>query len=179
MSSVWALVNHYLYLLPSKSWSSHFSSTFCLNLKIILIPSSLIRANHISRSFPSSLHTPHRIKVSTYLPLSWLLLTLAQLPVHTPSPNPSLPRAWHNITLDVRRWTCIRFERISVRLSWMGFVHHREHCAFITDQPVNGVWGNSRCLLWEPYGTHRYAVWALQFVPHRKHITSPLQSPAG
>jgi hypothetical protein len=22
-------------------------------------------------------------------------------------------------------------------------------------QPVNVVWGNSRCLLWEPYGTHR------------------------
>jgi hypothetical protein len=27
-------------------------------------------------------------------------------------------------------------------------------------QPVNAVWGNSRCLLWEPYGTHRYIVWA-------------------
>jgi hypothetical protein len=27
-------------------------------------------------------------------------------------------------------------------------------------QPVNAVWGNSRCLLWEPYGTHRYTVWA-------------------
>jgi hypothetical protein len=25
------------------------------------------------------------------------------------------------------------------------------------DQPVNAVWGNSRCLLWEPYGTHRYS----------------------
>jgi hypothetical protein len=23
-------------------------------------------------------------------------------------------------------------------------------------QPVNAVWGNSRCLLWEPYGTHKY-----------------------
>jgi hypothetical protein len=27
-------------------------------------------------------------------------------------------------------------------------------------QPVNVVWGNSRCLLWEPYGTHRYTLWA-------------------
>jgi hypothetical protein len=27
-------------------------------------------------------------------------------------------------------------------------------------QPVNTAWGNSRCLLWEPYGTHRYTVWA-------------------
>jgi hypothetical protein len=27
-------------------------------------------------------------------------------------------------------------------------------------QPVNAVWGNSLCLLWEPYGTHRYTVWA-------------------
>jgi hypothetical protein len=27
-------------------------------------------------------------------------------------------------------------------------------------QPVNAVWGNSRCLLWEPYGTHKYTVWA-------------------
>jgi hypothetical protein len=50
-------------------------------------------------------------------------------------------------------------------------------------QPVNAVWGNSRCLLWEPYGTHKYTLWAecgyikIQSVPHRKHITSPLQSP--
>jgi hypothetical protein len=27
-------------------------------------------------------------------------------------------------------------------------------------QPVNAVCGNSRCLLWEPYGTHSYTVWA-------------------
>jgi hypothetical protein len=27
-------------------------------------------------------------------------------------------------------------------------------------QPVNAVWGNSRCLFWEPYGTHKYNVWA-------------------
>jgi hypothetical protein len=27
-------------------------------------------------------------------------------------------------------------------------------------QPVNAVWGKSRCLLWEPCGTHRYAPWA-------------------
>jgi hypothetical protein len=25
------------------------------------------------------------------------------------------------------------------------------------EQPVNAVWGNSRCLLWEPYGTHTYS----------------------
>jgi hypothetical protein len=25
-------------------------------------------------------------------------------------------------------------------------------------QPVKVVWGNSRCLLWEPYGTHKYTV---------------------
>jgi hypothetical protein len=28
------------------------------------------------------------------------------------------------------------------------------------DQPVNAVWGKSRCLLWEPYGTHRCTLWA-------------------
>jgi hypothetical protein len=27
-------------------------------------------------------------------------------------------------------------------------------------QPVNAVQENSRCLLWEPHGTHRYALWA-------------------
>jgi hypothetical protein len=27
-------------------------------------------------------------------------------------------------------------------------------------QPVNAVWGNSRCLLWESYGTHKYTVGA-------------------
>jgi hypothetical protein len=37
------------------------------------------------------------------------------------------------------------------------------------DQPVRAVQGNSRCLLWEPYGTYRYTV---QFVPHRKHYFS-------
>jgi hypothetical protein len=25
-------------------------------------------------------------------------------------------------------------------------------------KPVSAVWGNNRCLLWEPYGTHRYTV---------------------
>jgi hypothetical protein len=25
-------------------------------------------------------------------------------------------------------------------------------------QPVNAAWGNSRCLLWEPYGAYRYTV---------------------
>jgi hypothetical protein len=40
-------------------------------------------------------------------------------------------------------------------------------------QPVNAVRGNNRCLVWEPYGTQ------IQSVPHRKHITSPLQSPIG
>jgi hypothetical protein len=32
-------------------------------------------------------------------------------------------------------------------------LHYKAH-------PVNGVWGNSHCLLWEPYGTHKYTVWA-------------------
>jgi hypothetical protein len=27
-------------------------------------------------------------------------------------------------------------------------------------KPVNAVWGNSRCLLWELYGTHKYILWA-------------------
>jgi hypothetical protein len=27
-------------------------------------------------------------------------------------------------------------------------------------QPVNAVWGNNGSILWEPYGTHRYTVWA-------------------
>jgi hypothetical protein len=49
---------------------------------------------------------------------------------------------------------------------------YREH-------PVNAVRGNSRCLLWDPYGTHRYTERLLQLVPHRKHITSLLQSPTG
>jgi hypothetical protein len=45
-------------------------------------------------------------------------------------------------------------------------------------QPVNAVWENSRCLLWEPYGTHNFTLWAeTESVPHRKHITFPLQSP--
>jgi hypothetical protein len=42
--------------------------------------------------------------------------------------------------------------------------NHKEHMDTVRntlrlryrDQPVNAVCGNSRCLLWEPYATHRY-----------------------
>jgi hypothetical protein len=40
------------------------------------------------------------------------------------------------------------------------------------DQPVKAVWGNSRCLLWEPYGTHRYS-------SYLAGNTSRLQRPTG
>jgi hypothetical protein len=42
-------------------------------------------------------------------------------------------------------------------------------------QPVTAVWGNSRCLLWEPYGTHRYTVWAVHTSQetHRVSATEP------
>jgi hypothetical protein len=33
-------------------------------------------------------------------------------------------------------------------------------------QPVNAVWGNSRCLLWEPYGTHTDTVRTSQETHH-------------
>jgi hypothetical protein len=92
-------------------------------------------------------------------------------------------------------------------------------CLHYRAQPVNAVWGNCSCLLWEQYGTHRHNVWAIrtsqethhfsttehnrlmlcgetvavccenrmehsdalcgQSVPHRRHITSPLQSTTG
>jgi hypothetical protein len=38
------------------------------------------------------------------------------------------------------------------------FVRHRKHISLrYRAQPVNAVWGNSHCLLWEPYGTHSYS----------------------
>jgi hypothetical protein len=40
-------------------------------------------------------------------------------------------------------------------------------------QPINAVWGNSRCLLWEPYGTHRYTVWAECRVLNNIYKSSP------
>jgi hypothetical protein len=46
------------------------------------------------------------------------------------------------------------------------FLHSSVHISGNTSrlrckaQPVNAVWGNSRCLLWEPYETHRYTLWA-------------------
>jgi hypothetical protein len=40
-------------------------------------------------------------------------------------------------------------------------------------QPVNAVWGNSRCILWEPYGTHRYTVWAECRVLNNIYKSSP------
>jgi hypothetical protein len=46
-------------------------------------------------------------------------------------------------------------------------------------KPVNAIWGNSRCLLWEPYGTHRYTVWAERRVLAcwiGWYILSPLRS---
>jgi hypothetical protein len=33
-------------------------------------------------------------------------------------------------------------------------------CLRYKAQPVNSVRGNGRCLLWQPYGTHRYPPWA-------------------
>jgi hypothetical protein len=39
-------------------------------------------------------------------------------------------------------------------------------------QPINAVWENSRCLLWNPYGTHRYTVWA-ECSPYLTGNTSP------
>jgi hypothetical protein len=45
-------------------------------------------------------------------------------------------------------------------------------------QPVNAVWGISHYLLWEKYG-HTITICGqnVEIVHHRKHITSPLQSP--
>jgi hypothetical protein len=41
---------------------------------------------------------------------------------------------------------------------------HETHYLSARDQPVNTVWGNSRCLLWEPYGTQRYIGQTAEFV---------------
>jgi hypothetical protein len=40
-------------------------------------------------------------------------------------------------------------------------------------QPVNAVWGNSGCLFWEPYGTHRYTVWTEYRVLNNTYKSSP------
>jgi hypothetical protein len=41
------------------------------------------------------------------------------------------------------------------------FVPFRKHIkSRIQTQPINAVWGNICSLLWEPYGTHKYTVWA-------------------
>jgi hypothetical protein len=39
-------------------------------------------------------------------------------------------------------------------------------------QPVNSVWGNSRCLLWEPYGTHTYTVWVVRTPQETHHVST-------
>jgi hypothetical protein len=31
-------------------------------------------------------------------------------------------------------------------------------------QQINAVWGNSHCLLWEPYETHKYTVGRMQSI---------------
>jgi hypothetical protein len=47
-------------------------------------------------------------------------------------------------------------------------------------QPVNSVWGNIHYLLLEPYGhTDTLCGQNVEFVHHRKHITSPIQSLTG
>jgi hypothetical protein len=35
------------------------------------------------------------------------------------------------------------------------------HCHHYKAQPANTVWGNSHCLLWESYRTHRYSSYLL------------------
>lgn len=54
MSSISSLLNHYVHLLPSQAWSSHISSTFWLNSKNILRPSSLVPSNYTLQLYPSS-----------------------------------------------------------------------------------------------------------------------------
>jgi hypothetical protein len=39
-------------------------------------------------------------------------------------------------------------------------------------QSVGAVWGNSRCLLWEPYRTRRYTVWAVRTTKEIHHIST-------
>jgi hypothetical protein len=47
------------------------------------------------------------------------------------------------------------------------------HCLLYKAQPINAVWGKSLFIVRTIQNTH------IQFVPHRKHITTPLHSPTG
>jgi hypothetical protein len=45
-------------------------------------------------------------------------------------------------------------------------------CLRYRAQTVNAVCRNSRCLLWEPYGTHRYTVWAVRTSQETHHFSA-------
>jgi hypothetical protein len=57
-----------------------------------------------------------------------------------------------------RRSCC--YEKHFAMHSWVVYLTGNTLSLRYRDQPVNAVQGNSRCLLWEPYGTHKYTVWA-------------------
>jgi hypothetical protein len=52
-------------------------------------------------------------------------------------------------------------------------VPHRKHISLqYTAQTGNAVWGNSRCLVWEPRGTHRYTRWAVRTSQETPYVSA-------
>jgi hypothetical protein len=60
----------------------------------------------------------------------------------------------------------------------MQFVPHRKYTFRLRyeAQPVNAVWANSRCLLWEPYGTHRYSSYLTEYTLRLHYRDQPVNA---
>jgi hypothetical protein len=82
---------------------------------------------------------------------------LVSIPIWGPRPDFCY---CHTVT-SLLMWDAFSDEREhTINYNKIRFVPQRKHLRLrYKAQPVNAVWRNNHCLLWEPYGTHRYTPW--------------------
>jgi hypothetical protein len=91
----------------------------------------------------------------------WLLIVFYCLRFETSFSSPSTT---HRATAEVFDPACTSDTGLSFLLNninkFISYLTGNTLRLRYKAEPVNAVWGKSRCLLWESYGTHKYEVWA-------------------